>query len=265
MERPHELLKPLNNQTERAIRIQLAAVCHLLEHFGWSDAILNHASARNPENPNHYIMNPFGLMYQEVTASNLVKIDFNGHALDADAWPVNKAGAVLHSAIYEARSEINCVIHTHTPYGVAVSILDCGLLCSDQMAMLFHNSVGYHDFEGIAVNADEKSRFAENLGKNKCLILRSHGLVATGRSVAEAFWNYYYLEFACRVQILALSTGKDIRIVSDKIKSHTFEQHEFFCHEKAPTAEAEFPGNFDVMLSALMRMLDRKGDSSYKE
>lgn len=261
---PYEVLKPLDDKNESSLRIQLAAVCHLLEYYGWSDAILNHVTARLPENQNQFLMNPFGLMYQEITASNLVKLDLNGSKIGDNSWPVNKPGFILHSAIYEYRPDINCVIHTHTPYGVAISMLEKGLICSDQMAMLFHDSVGYHDFEGVVIDEDEKTRIARDLGLNKSLILRNHGLVATGRTIAEAFWNYYYLEFACKTQIIALSSGMQINQVPENIKSLSFKQHEYFCKDKAPTEENTFPGNFEVMLLALMRMLDRKG-SIYKD
>lgn len=253
-----EFNKPLPHQNVNDIKIQLSAVCHLLEHFGWSDAILNHVSARVPNN-HEFFMNPYGLMYQEITASSFVTLNLKGQVTDNHAWPVNKAGIILHTAIYEARSDINCIIHTHTPYGVAVSTLECGLLCNDQMAMLFHDSVGYHDFEGVVTGEDEKIRIANDLAKNKCLILRNHGLVATGNTVAEAFWNYYYLEFACKVQILSLSTGMKNNNVSNQTKAHAFLQHEYFCRQTAPTNLEDGPGNFDTMLQALMRMLDRKG------
>jgi ribulose-5-phosphate 4-epimerase/fuculose-1-phosphate aldolase len=262
---PHKLLIALDNTSEKAVRIQTAAVCRLLEHFGWSDAILNHVTARVPKQQTNFFMSPFGLMYDEVCASNLVKVDFAGNCLDENPWPVNRAGVVLHSTIYEARPDINCIIHTHTPYGVAVSALECGLLCNDQMAMLFHDSVGYHDFEGIVIDDDERSRLAQDLANNKCLILRNHGLVATGRTVAEAFWNYYYLEFACQVQILAMASGKPFYKVPTSVHAKAFAQHEHFCKEKAPTQDQAFPGNFDMMLNALMRMLERRGDFSYKD
>lgn len=259
LETPSDLFQPFANASEEAVRVQLAAVCHMIENFGWSDAILNHVSARVPSHNDRFIMNPYGLMYQEITASKLVKVDYNGTNIDKSPWSVNMPGLVLHAAIYEARPDITSIIHTHTPYGVAISILECGLRCTDQMAMLFEDRVGYHDFEGILISPDEKAKIAKNLGRNKCLILRNHGLVATGRSIAEAFWNYYYLEFACKVQVLAMSTGSKIKQVPKETRNHAYEQHEFFCQEKAPTVGQTFPGNCDMMLHAFMRMLDRKG------
>jgi ribulose-5-phosphate 4-epimerase/fuculose-1-phosphate aldolase len=256
--------KNMLEDNENTTRIQLAAVCRLIDHFGWSDAILNHTSARDPKNPAHFLMNPFGLLYSEMKAMDLVKVDSAGNNVGINQGVVNVAGVVLHSAILAARSDVNCVIHTHTPYGVAVSMLENGLQCNDQMSMLFHNSVGYHDFEGIVVNEDEKQRLTEALGNNKCLILRNHGLVALGSSIAEAFFNYYYLEFACRAQIQVMSTGNKISPVLNAVKNHTFEQHEFFTKQQAPTSKSEMPGIPHVMLAALMRMLDKK-DSSYRE
>lgn len=262
---PRDLLKPLETPDENAARVQLAAVCRLMDHYGWTDVILNHVSARVPEATDRFLMNPYGLDYSEVNASHLVKLDMACKPFDDNAWPVNVAGVMLHSAIYEARPDVHCAIHTHTPYGVAVSMLEEGLLCDDQMSMLFHGSVGYHDFEGIVVNPDEKDRIQKALGNNKCLILRNHGLVAVGASIAEAFWNYYYLEFACRVQMQVMATGAKIKTVDRATKAHTFNQHEFFCKEKAPTVSADvFPGNIEVMFAALMRMLDRK-DALYRK
>jgi ribulose-5-phosphate 4-epimerase/fuculose-1-phosphate aldolase len=258
---PRDLLKAVQCNDESAARVQLAAACRLMEHYDWSDVILNHVTARVPEQAEQFLMNPFGLMYSEVCASNLVKVDFAGQSIGEQHWPVNQAGIVLHSAIYAARPDVNSIIHTHTPAGVAVSMLECGLLCSDQMSLLFHDRVGYHDFEGIVVNEEEQQRLVKNVGKNKCLILRNHGLVALGASIAEAFWNYYYLEFACRVQLDVMATGSKLNSVAASIKTHTFAQHEYFCKEQAPTSLPDFPGNIDLMFAALLRMLDRRDDS----
>ncbi len=230
-------------------RVELAAICHLIDHYGWSDIILNHVSARVPEEKiDKFLMNPYGLLYDEITASDLVEVDFTGNQVDESSLPVNKPGSILHSAIYHSRSDINSIIHTHTAYGVALSMLEEGLILSDQMSMIFHGKIGYHDFEGIITSETEKSLITENLADNKCLILRNHGLVATGRSVAEAFWNYYYLEFACKTQILALSTGKKINEVSPVIKNITFNQHELFGSKEAPATDSNLPGNYEVML-----------------
>ncbi|NRB11332.1 MAG: class II aldolase/adducin family protein [Rickettsiaceae bacterium] len=265
-----ELIEPKQKQLElndkiKVTKIQLAAICHLIDHFGWSDMILNHVSAKIPEgHTDTFLMNPYGLLYDEITASSLVEVDFAGNQVDKSSLPVNKPGSILHSTIYQARSDINAVIHTHTPYGVALSMLEEGLILNDQMSMIFHNKIGYHDFEGIITSPAEKSRIAENLADNKCLILRNHGLVATGKSIAEAFWNYYYLEFACKTQILALSTGKKINAVTTAIKDTTFKQHERFGSKEAPTTSNNLSGNFEAMLTSLMRMLDRK-KVKYKE
>jgi ribulose-5-phosphate 4-epimerase/fuculose-1-phosphate aldolase len=256
--------KFLVGNDEKTIRVQLAAACRLIDHFGWSDVVLNHISARDPKNPDYFLMNPFGLLYSEMTASSLVKVDQAGNNVGPNQGTVNAAGVVLHGAILDARPDVNCVIHTHTPYGVAVSMLEEGLQCHDQMSMLFHNSVGYHDFEGIVVNEAEKQRLTKALGNNKCLILRNHGLVAVGGSIAEAFFNYYYLEFACRVQIHVLSSGAKINSVLDAIKTHTFDQHEYFTKQQAPTVQDKIPGIPQIMFAALLRMLDKK-DDSYQE
>ncbi len=254
---PKETLKPVICSTEKDARIQLAATCHLIDYYGWSDSILNHCSARVPRESGKFLMNPYGLMYNEVTASNLSVVPPADKVLEKSQWPASKPGSILHSTIYEAREDINCIIHTHTEYGVAVSMLEEGLICEDQMAMLFHDNIGYHEFEGIVINEDEKLRIKKSLGNNKCLILRNHGLVATGRSIAEAFWNYYYLEFACKVQILAKSSSMKLNKVKKDIKNTARKQHDYFCSKQAPTAAESIPGNYDVFFNAHLRLLDK--------
>ncbi len=219
---------------------------------------------RDPKKPEHFFMNPFGLLYSEITASNLIKVDQAGNNISDNQGVVNAAGVVLHSAILEARPDVNCVIHTHTPYGVAVSMLKEGLQCNDQTSLLFYNNVGYHDYEGIVVDETEKQRLTKALGNNKCLILRNHGLITVGSSIAEAFFNYYYLEFACRAQIYALSTGTQLNLIDETVKKHTFEQHEYFTKQQSPTSQDKIPGVPHIMFAALMRMLDKK-DNSYRE
>ena len=147
-----------------------------------------------PGEPDHFLINPYGMMFHEITASSLVKIDHDGKIVEETGYPVNQAGFVIHSAIHMARPEVNCVLHTHTRAGIAVSCLEQGLLCNHQSAAMFYDRVAYHDYEGIALDLDERSRLVRDLGDKPVMILRNHGLLTTGRTVPEAFEYVYYLE-----------------------------------------------------------------------
>jgi len=196
---------------EWAMRVKLAACYRLLDLYGLTDMIYNHASARVPSSEEHFLINPFGLRYAEITASTLLKVDVDGKEI-FNPWKdygINKAGYVIHSAIHRARPDIECVIHTHTPYGMAVSTLECGLLPITQTAMRF-SQVAYHDYEGVVVDLGEQERLLRNMGEAEALILRNHGLLTIGATVEQAFNNMYRLERSCKTQVLALSTGQDL-------------------------------------------------------
>jgi len=235
---------------EREARVHLAAAYRLVDRFGMTDLIYNHISLRIPGREHHFLINPWGLMYREITASSLVKIDLDGNVVGENAWPVNPAGFVIHSAVHRARPEVNCVIHTHTPYGAAVAAIDSGLLPISQFAMRFYGRVAYHDYEGLAVSEEERDRLAEDLGNNAVMILRNHGLLTTGRTVGEAFVSMDYLERACRIQIEAQSTGANIVIPPRDVCEMAANQFGPEEHERA------WP--------ALLRMLDEL-DPSYKD
>lgn len=185
-------------------RVDLAACYRMIAMFGLDDLIYTHISARVPGPEEHFLLNPFGLLYEEVTASNLVKVDLNGEIVDPGTDPINPAGFVIHSCVHEARPDLTCVIHTHTVAGVAVSCQEEGLLPMTQTALLYRDLIGYHGYEGLALNMSEQERLVADLGADKhILILRNHGLLACGRTIPEAFIMCYYVEQACRMQVAA--------------------------------------------------------------
>ena len=188
-------------------RVDLAACYRLVALFGWDDLVFTHVSARVPGEDDRFLINPYGLFFEEITASSLVKIDHHGEPVMESAFGVNPAGFLIHSAIHDARPGVNCVLHTHTLHGVAVSAQADGLLPISQQSGFPLTSLAYHSYEGVALRDEEKPRLVADLGQANNLILRNHGLLTCGRSVAEAFQAMYILEAACRVQILAQSGG----------------------------------------------------------
>ena len=189
-------------------RLDLAAGYRLVAHYGWTHLINNHISMRVPGTADQFLINPYGLLYEQITASSLVKIDVDGNVLDKTQYEVNRAGFVIHSAIHMARDDLHCVLHTHTVAGQAVSALECGLLPINQTAMRFANHVGYHDFEGVASDLDERERIVKDLGRFKCLVLKHHGLLTGGVNVAEAFNLMYYLEKSCQTQMMVMASNQ---------------------------------------------------------
>ncbi|MEM9103987.1 MAG: class II aldolase/adducin family protein [Pseudomonadota bacterium] len=193
---------------EWALRVQLAAAYRLVYHFGWDDLVYTHISARIPNTDHHFLLNPLGLTFDEICASNLVKVDLNGNVLDDSNVAVNKAGFVIHSAIHEARQDAMCVIHLHSDYGVAVSMQNNGLIPASQTAMMISFDIAYHDYEGVVTRDDEKKRLIDNIKNKNTVILRNHGTITIGETVGKAFERTYYLEKACKYQILAQSGGR---------------------------------------------------------
>jgi ribulose-5-phosphate 4-epimerase/fuculose-1-phosphate aldolase len=235
---------------EWAMRCDLAAAYQLAAQFRWTDLIYTHFSARVPDSE-HLLINPYGLMFDEITASTLVKIDKDGNAVDdPTGLGVNYAGFVIHGCVHEARPEVNCVIHTHTRAGVAVSAQRCGLLPISQHSLRVYGTLTYHDYEGIALELDERGRLAADLGSDsKAMILRNHGLLTLGATVAEAFELMYYLDCACQIQIDALAGGQvDVKVISADTAQKGYLQFE---RPGGAELEKEWP--------ALLRMLDRKG------
>ncbi|TAL02748.1 MAG: class II aldolase/adducin family protein [Rhodospirillaceae bacterium] len=193
------------NPVEAAIRRDLAACYRLVAHFGWDDLLANHISARLPGPEDAFLINPFGILFEEVTASSLIKIDMDGRMLEPCDYKVNPAGFVIHSAIHQARPEVGCVIHLHSKDGVAVSSTAAGVLPLNQTAMLFYQDLAFHEFEGIATSLDERARLQVDLGNHNYMLLRNHGTLTVGESIASAFYRMYWFETACTIQVRTLS------------------------------------------------------------
>lgn len=193
---------------ERAVRVDLAAAYRLVALYGWDDLIFTHLSARVPGADHHFLINPFDMMFEEITASSLVKIDSEGRPVNPASPPVNPAGFIIHSAIHMARDDARAVMHLHTPFGQAVSAMEFGLLPHTQTGMIARHEIAYHDYEGVATDADERVRLVEDLGTKSALILRNHGTLAVGESVADCFLRLYFIERACEAQVHMLAAGE---------------------------------------------------------
>ncbi|MBO9547263.1 class II aldolase/adducin family protein [Caulobacter sp.] len=208
---------------EATVRIDLAAAYRLVALFGWDDLVFTHISARVPGPEHHFLINPFGWMFEEITASSLVKVDLHGNVVGETTEMVNPAGFTIHSAVHEARPDAGCVMHLHTVAGTAVSSQEAGLLPLNQTAMLLNGKVAYHDFEGVALDHDERPRLVADLGDKSAMILRNHGTLVAGASVAEAFTTMYFLERACEMQVAAQGGGP-LRIPDDHVQGVVEEQ-----------------------------------------
>ncbi len=206
-------LKELVSAEEWQLRVDLAAAYRLVAAYGWSDLVFTHISARMPGPGHHFLINPYGLMFDEITASSLVLVDQDCTKLRESPFPVNPAGFTIHSCIHAARDDAGCVLHTHSRAGVAVSAQKAGVLPLSQQSTLILNSLGYHDYEGIALNPGEKPRLQASLGNANFLVLRNHGLLTVGRSIADAFLAMYFFESTCRIQIDAQSGGAELNLM----------------------------------------------------
>ncbi|SDI55404.1 Ribulose-5-phosphate 4-epimerase/Fuculose-1-phosphate aldolase [Pseudomonas delhiensis] len=240
---------------EWKLREELAACYRLIAHFRMSDLIFTHISLRLPGPQHHFLINPYGLMFDEITASSLVKIDLDGNPVEPTRYKVNPAGFVIHSAIHAAREDARCVLHTHTRAACAVAAQAGGLLPLNQMSMEFYGRLGYHDYEGIALSFDEQQRLVRDLGDHLGMILRNHGLLTVGESVKQAFLRMYYLEKACDIQVAA-QAGGELVIPPDAVCRRTERQ---FNEPARPQAEGELsdPDGYDLAWEALLRMLER--------
>jgi len=205
-------LREVVSEQEWQLRVDLAACYRLIALYGWSDLVFTHVSARIPGPEHHFLINPYGLMFDEITASSLVKVDQGCNKLIDSPFPVNPAGFVIHSCIHQAREDAGCVLHTHSRAGVAVSAQKCGLLPISQQSTFVIPSLGYHDYEGVALRDDEKPRLQRDLGANSFLLLRNHGLLTVGRTIADAFLQMYLFESACRIQIDAQAGGELVHV-----------------------------------------------------
>ena len=246
---------------EWRMRVDLAACYRLHAHYGWTDLIYTHISARVPGAQEHFLLNPFGLMFDEVTASNLVKIDLDGNVISSQGHAIHRAGFVIHSAVHAARPDALCVIHAHTRAGMAVSCMQVGLLNLTQHAMFFHDRLAYHDSEGLANDLSERERLARDLGGKQIMILRNHGTLVAGQSVAQAFSMMWHLECAMKAQVDVLASGQTYTLPSDALAGRISKMGYNTPGEVRangsvnPMGYAEWP--------ALLRMLD-KIDPSYK-
>ena len=255
------IVQPIRDRVSPAeweARVQLAAAYRLAEMYGMTEMTANHISCRVPGEDGQFLINPYGMLYEEVTASSLVKIDLDGNILlNGTEYGVNRAGFVIHSAIHAARHEVDCVAHTHTPAGMAVSAMECGLLPIAQTMMRFLH-VAFHDFEGIADNEGERGRLVADLGANDAMILRNHGLLVCGRSVGEAFNLLWRMERSCQTQVLALSYNTKLVFPPAAVAENTY--------EKMSSRRERRPGEIKIVSAwpALLRKLD-KLDPSYKE
>jgi ribulose-5-phosphate 4-epimerase/fuculose-1-phosphate aldolase len=242
-------------ETEQELRVKLAACYRIFDYMGWSEMIYNHITVKVPGPEQHFLINPFGLHYSEVKASNLVKVDIDGSIVEDTDYAVNPAGILIHTAIHAARPDIQCIAHTHTNAGMAVACTQEGLRADNFYSALMHNQIAYHDFEGITVMDDEKSRLVANLGNKSLMILRNHGLLTGGRSIPEAFQNLWAIERACQVQVTTDSTGRPSIPIGPEILAKS-EQLVAIQAIGEPTGELEF--------KAFTRLID-KIDPSYKD
>ena len=209
------LIPSLQNQVsaeEWQLRCDLAACYRLVAAYGWSDLVFTHISVRLPGPDHHFLINPYGLMFDEITASSLIKVDQHCNKLIESPFPVNPAGFVIHSAVHEAREDVQCVLHTHTRAGVAVSAQKAGVLPISQQSTFVLASLAYHDYEGVAFRPDEKPRLQADLGAANFLMLRNHGLLTCGASIADAFLNMYVFESTCQIQLAAQAGGELISV-----------------------------------------------------
>ena len=210
---------PLSNCSaeEWQTRVDLAAAYRLVALFGWDDLVFTHISARVPGEPEAFLINPYGLLFEEITASSLVKVNGSGQKLSESPYPVNPAGFVIHSAIHEARHDAQCVLHTHTLNGVAVSAQQVGVLPLSQQSIFVLSSLGRHDYEGVALRDDEKPRLVHDLGRNTYLLLHNHGLLTVGDTIPDAFQAMYLFESVCAIQVRAQAGGGALRAISPDI------------------------------------------------
>jgi ribulose-5-phosphate 4-epimerase/fuculose-1-phosphate aldolase len=240
---------------EQQARLQLAAMYRVFDLLGWTELIYNHISLKVPGAENHFLINPYGLEYREVKASNLVKVDLEGNIVGHSEWPINPAGFVIHSAIHAARPEVVCIAHTHTDAGVAIACRRGGLKTENLYAALCCGRVAYHDFEGVTVRMDERERLVADLGDKDLLIMRHHGLLACGRSVAATFQNLWILQRACELQVAADGLGEPVLPLSPEVCGRSAEALDVM-HAHLGYGELEF--------AAMVRRIDLV-DPSWRE
>jgi ribulose-5-phosphate 4-epimerase/fuculose-1-phosphate aldolase len=242
------------SEEEWQARLDLAACYRLVDAYGMTDLIYNHITARIPGSDDHLLINLYGLLYKEITASSLVKIDLEGNIVwkpDTD-YGINKSGYVIHGAIHQARPEVKCVLHTHTSAGMAVAAMACGLLPMSQTSIRFHGHIGYHDYEGPAIDLAERGALVRDLGPHDAMIMRNHGLLTCGATVQQAFNTMYQLEMSCRAQVDAMAAGAGLTMPGENVLAHT--AHLYQPGTRRPYGVLEWP--------AMLRLLDAQGKTS---
>jgi ribulose-5-phosphate 4-epimerase/fuculose-1-phosphate aldolase len=247
-------VRELVSVEEWQTRVDLAAAYRLVANYGWDDLVFTHISARVPGPEHHFLINPYGMMFEEISASSLVKVDLGGNLVMATPHQINPAGFTIHSAVHAAREDALCVIHLHTDHGIAVSAQQDGLLPISQQSLFALSSLAYHDYEGLALNEEEKPRLVADLESKTFLILRNHGLLTVGQTVADAFLSMFLLERACKIQILAQSGGVKLVHVADNILEQI----------PAQVAMVTYGGGGQLIWPGLLRKLDRM-DAGYRD
>jgi ribulose-5-phosphate 4-epimerase/fuculose-1-phosphate aldolase len=243
------------SEEEWQLRVQLAACYRAFVHYGWTDSIFTHLSARVPGHPNQYLINPYGLLFHEICAGNLIKVDFDGNVIEGD-YPYNDAGHAIHTAVLKARPDINVALHSHTRAGMAVSCMECGLLPLTQQANEVRDIICYHEYDLATNNSEECDKLGEDLADKWIMIMRNHGLLSVGRTVAEAFYFLYTVENACKVQLDVLATGREFVTPRQDI----IEQ---MAQRGVPPADQPYV-HADMAWNAIMRQLEQK-DPSYRD
>lgn len=247
-------LKEVVSAEEWQLRVDLAACYRLVALYGWSDLVFTHISVRIPGPEHHFLINPYGLMFDEITASSLVKVDQHCNKVIDSPFPVNPAGFTIHSCIHEARDDVTCVLHTHSRAGIAVSAQKAGVLPISQQSTFVLASLAYHAYEGVALRDEEKPRLQASLGRKNFLMLRNHGLLTVGKTIADAFLSMYTFENTCRIQIDALAGGGELVTVDPRIMDNMAQVMKTVTAGQGP----------NIAWPALLRKLERT-DPSYKD
>lgn len=238
---------------EWELRVQLAAAYRIFDHLGWCELIYGHISMRVPGPEHHFLINPYGLRYDEMRASELVKVDLDSNLVEPSEHGFNPAGFAIHSAIHANREDAHCVMHTHTRAGMAVAALQCGLLPISMNATSFYNQIAYHDYEGSQLYLEERMKLAQDLGSSNAMILRNHGLLTVGRSIPEAFLHLYRLERACQVQLDAMACGQPLVLPPEPVIERSAAQMQDFAGHSSEIGQLEF--------DALVRLMEKKDPS----
>ena len=236
------------DEVEWETRVDLAACYRLIEHYDMDDLFATHISVRAPGADDHFLLNPYGVHFSEITASSLVKVDLDGNIVQKTDHVINPAGFVIHSAVHAARHDAKCVLHTHTVAGMAIATMEDGLQPMFQKAMRFYDGVAYHDFEGVAEDLDERKRLVQDLGEKNYLVLRNHGLLVCGPTIGQAFKEMFAMEKACKTQLAIMQAGGKVIKISDNLLQHTAQQ---FARNRAVTKER--PSGW----ASMKKMLDR--------